>query len=98
MPPALVSANKEVKLLLEESKSGIDKGKNTRGTYYNYSDEERLKVGKKAAEMGVTSTIRHYKEELKNRPLKESTIRTWMNPYKKCLAVSKVIGKDEISH
>ena len=62
--------------------------------YYNYSDEERLKVGKRTAEMGVTSTIRHYKEEYKGRPLKESTIRTWMNSYKKGLAVSKVIGKD----
>ncbi len=43
-------------------------------------------VAKRAAEMGVTNTIRHFQKKFKDRPLKESTVRCWKNKYKKGLA------------
>lgn len=52
-----------------------------RGTYSKYSDEERTKVGKRASEMGVTNTLRFYKKEFSDKPLKESTVRTWKVQY-----------------
>ena len=37
--------------------------------------------------MGVTSTLRFFHKEFVDRPLKESTIRTWATKYKKELAL-----------
>ncbi len=60
-----MSANKDVKNLLDGDK------KPTRG--HKYSDEEKAK---RASEMGVTSSLRLFKKEFSDRPLKESTVRT----------------------
>lgn len=89
IPPASIAqANVEVKHSLEEaSKEPHTK----RGHYSVYSNEEKLKVSKRASEMGVTNTMRHFNalEEFKQRPLKESTIRTWMRAYRLELASTK---------
>ena len=52
-----------------------------------YTDEEKLKLGKRAAEMGVTKTMRYFQKQFSDRPLKESTVRTWANTYKRELAL-----------
>ena len=57
---AIAKANKEVKPLIKKSTSNKS-GK--RGQYLVYTDEEKLKIGKQAAEMGATSTIRFFQKE-----------------------------------
>ena len=37
----------------------------------------------RAAEFGVTNTLRHFSKQFTDCPLKESTVRTWMMNYKK---------------
>ena len=75
IPSSLASANKEVKQLVDAS------SKKDSGKYAVYTEEEKLKKAKRAAEMGVTNTIQHFQKKLVERPLKESTVRTWMNSY-----------------
>ena len=58
-----------------------------------YTDEEKLKIGKRAAEMGVTSTLKFFEKDFADRPLKESTVRTWATKYKKELALRRKFGK-----
>ena len=80
---SIAMANREVKPLLENaSSSGINK----RGSYQNFTGEEKAKIVKRASEMGVTGSIRYFaKNEFVGRPLKESTVRTWMNQYRRQL-------------
>ena len=64
------------------------------GKYLVYTEKEKLKIAKRAAEMEVTNTIRHFQKEFSDRPLKESIVRTWMNKYKKELAERRRSGSD----
>ena len=89
---AIAKANKEVEPLIKKSTSNKS-GK--RGQYQVYTDE-KLKIGKQAAEMGVTSTIRFFHEEFSNPPLKESTVRTLANIYKRELALRRKLGKEMV--
>ncbi len=73
-PSAIATASKEVKPLLDATKDNASRA--SRGKYAVYSDEEKIKIAKRAAEMGVTNTIRHLKKKFEDRPLKESTVRT----------------------
>ena len=54
----------------------------------------RRRIAKRAAEMGVTNTIRHFQKDFQDRPLKESTVRTWINKYKKELAERRRSGSE----
>ena len=85
---AIVSANKQVAdlVVLQTDEANQSECKKKRGHYLSYTDEEKLKIGKRAAEFGVTNTMRHFKKQFSDRPLKESTVRTWMNAYKTELA------------
>ena len=89
-PSTIVSVNKDVKPLLD----GQPSDSNGRGKYLVYTEEEKLKIAKRAAEMGVTNTIRHFKKDFSDRPLKESTVCTWMNKYKRELAERRRSGSD----
>ena len=46
--------------------------------------------------MGVTNTIRHFQKDFQDRLLKESTVRTWMNKYKKELAERRRSGSNKL--
>ena len=78
---AIVSANKEVDDLVfletdEANQSERTSCKKKRGHYLSYTDDEKLKIAKRAAEFGVTKTMRHFKKQFSDCPLKESTVRT----------------------
>ena len=90
---AISSANKEVKCVLKDKEPDASRSKK-RGQYASYTEEEKAKIAKRAAEMGVTSTIRHFKKEFAERPLKESTVRTWVGQYTKQLQLSKEYQKE----
>ena len=60
------------------------------------TDEEKARIAKRASEMGVTNTLRYTRtqKDFADRPLKESTIRTWVTKYKKELALRRNLGKE----
>ena len=100
---SIVAANKEVKTALDssvENKTDEISGKKSeksskRGRYDIYSPEEKASIGKRAAEHGVTSTIRYYAKKYPERPLlKESSVRTWKNKYTAELGRRKRTGGD----
>ena len=57
------------------------------------ADKERARIAKRASEFGVTNTIRFFSKEFVDRPLKESTVWTWMTKYRQELASRIKLGK-----
>lgn len=89
---AILSANKEVeKLVVSEDSPVLPTGK--QGQYLSYTDEEKAKITKRAAEFGVINTLNFFSKEYSDHPLKESTVRTWMMKYKKELAIRVKSGE-----
>ena len=80
----IAAANENVVELLKYCKP-------KRGSYDLFTEEEKARS---ASEIGVTSTIRKHSKGFPDRMLKESTVRTWMNKYKKELVFRKRSGKD----
>ena len=76
---AFLAATKEVKTAEKKLKTAGGK----RGTYSTFSSEKKAKVAKYAVENGVTALLRHFSKSGEFRELKESTVRGWMNAYKK---------------
>ena len=91
---SIAAANKEVKSLVVTpvDGTGVKRGRSNYGTY---SDEERARVGKCASEMGVANTLRFFKDEFVDHPLKESTVRGWKVRYEQELIQRVRIGKGE---
>ena len=89
VPPssAIRQANKEVQPLIKEENQAA--AKKTRSPYSVFTAEEKVTIGKRAAEFGVTNTIRHFKKQFTDRELKESTVRLWANRYKQELSSRK---------
>jgi hypothetical protein len=94
---SIAAANKEVKAVLDSSNgstSGDPEQSSKRGHYNVYSPSERLQIGKRAAEHGVTATIRYYSRKYPKRPgLKESSVRTWKNKYTAEIARKRRAGE-----
>lgn len=74
---AIDSANKLVKPLVDKCES--HQAKEVRGAYDVFTPEEKAKIAKCATEIA----IRKLSKQFPIRSLKESTVRTWMNKYKK---------------
>jgi len=65
MPSAAISSvNKELKDLVDATPSDSRK----QGPYQNYTDKEKVQIGKRAAEFGVTSTLRHFSRKFADHP------------------------------
>ena len=56
-----------------------------RGEYFSYTPAQRLSIGKRAAENGVTATLRYYVKAFPDLPLKETTARRFKNKYQSAL-------------
>ena len=75
---SIAAANCKVKAVMEEMKSSVtqpsDQSGNprARGPYKKYTAEQKAQIGKRAAEMGIVSTIYHFSRSYPN--LKESTV------------------------
>ena len=74
---AVRAAQKELDELLSKSKQQLGK---KRGPYQEISEANRAKF---AAESGVSACLQHFKRTGEFTDLKESTVRGWMNAYKK---------------
>ena len=69
-------------------------GKRGHYIYPTYTDEEKARIATRAAEMGVINTLMFFRKELVDRPLKESSVRSYLgNKIQKRAGRSKY-GKD----
>lgn len=59
-------ANKEVKAVLERKAVQGTK----LGEYSVYSEEEKSKIGKRVAEIGISNTIKRFRKEFTDKPWK----------------------------
>ena len=86
IPPAAVrAAQKEIQQLEKTSVKANKK----RGPYQGITEANKMKIAKRAAGLGVTATLRYFKKTGEFDDLKESTVRSWMNAYKKELSKSE---------
>ncbi len=91
---AIRQANEEVEPLINGE---ITPAKKKRPCPYNvFTAEEKATIAKRAAELGVTNTIRFFKKKFTDRKLKESTVRLWVKRYKQVLASRKKQGKENM--
>ncbi len=88
---SIASPNREVGQLLLTGNKAKPPTFGKRGQCLVYTDEEKARIAKQASEMGVTNTLRHTRtqKDVADRPLKESTIRTWVTKYKNELALMR---------
>ena len=61
---AIAAANLSVSKCLEQASQPAKRGK-----YQRYSDTERAAIGRRAAEIGITATIKYYEDLNPKRPL-----------------------------
>jgi len=85
---AIASINLSVKEEIKQT------ARSKRAPYLILTPAQRFQVGKRAAEHGVTATIRYYARKFKDLPLKESSVRRLKNEYQASL---KIASADEPS-
>ena len=95
------AANKTVKdivvldAMVSTSGDGPKASTKKRGCYEQFTPEEKLQMGKRAAEHGVTSTVRYFHKRFSDCAVKESSVCTWRNKYLKEIAKRKRVGEEE---
>ena len=82
---SIAAANKEVKRVINRE------GESKRGKYCIFTPEEKARIGKRAAEYGVTATIRYFSKQFSDRSLSESSVRT---KYTQEITRKKKAGED----
>ena len=97
---SIAAANKAVEGILsggsvmEENKPGTQQPDRTRGSYEQFTAEEKARIGKRAAEHGVTSTVRYFNKVFSDRVVKESSVRTWKKKYSREITKRKRAGQE----
>ena len=74
---SIAAANLEVRAVIDMTSSHNSK---KRGCYEKYTPEQKAMIGKRAAEHGVASSVRHYIKDFLN--LKENTVKERRNAYR----------------
>ena len=69
--------------------------KKERGSYKKFTPEEKLKMGKRAAEHGMASPVQYFHKLFSDRAVKESSVCTWRNKYLTENAKRKCLGEEE---
>jgi len=94
-PLSLIIPSSRIEAVKPLVEKACDEGSSSkRGGYEKFSADEKTAIGKRAAEHGVTATIRHYSKIYRDRPLKESTVRGWKNHYNQEIVRMKKAGKE----
>lgn len=92
IPPLTIAAvNKKVEAELASLES------KKRGQYTKFTPSQRAMIGKKAAEEGVTASMRYFKAKYPNLDLKETTVRRFKNLYLDEIKLQKEIEIKEIA-
>jgi len=74
---AILAANKDVaKVLKWEGGQGTEEfiSRDCRGKYQHYTSKERAEIGKRAAEFGLMSAVRHYSKIFPDQTLLVSSV------------------------
>ena len=58
-----------------------DKQSTKRSSYLKATPEQKVVIGRYAAENGIVNSIRRFQKDFPNDSLKESTVRGWKNIY-----------------
>jgi len=88
---AIAAANLSVSKCLEQASQPAKRGK-----YQRYSDTERAEIGRRAAEIGITATIKYYEDLNPKRSLPLSSVYTWKVQYTDEVAKLKQEGKQPV--
>ena len=97
---SIAAANKAVESILspgsviEDTKPGTQHPDRTRGSYEQFTAEEKARIGKRAAEHGVASTVRYFNKVFSDRIVKESSVRTWKKKYLQEIAKRRCAGQE----
>ena len=86
---SIIAANEAVKDAISETTK-------TRGPYVQFTAEEKARMGKRAAECGIASTVRYFNKIYSDREVKESSVRTWKKKYTDEVNKRKRAGEEEI--
>ena len=87
---SIASANEKVKDLWKNEER-IAGRKGTR-----YLKELKAEIGRRAAEHGVSATVRFYAQKLPDHVLKESSVRTWRDAYTRKMQTSSALACHQI--
>ena len=95
---SIVATNEVVKNVISEATAGTSEGLKgslkEQGPYVQFNPEEKARIGKRAVEYGVASTVRHFKCTFSDLEMKESSVRTWRNKYLDGLSKRKRAGEE----
>ena len=73
-----------------------------RGTYERFTAEEKAKIGRRAAEHGVTASVHYFSKVFPGRSLKESSVQTWKTKYLQKITAKRRVGEEatvkELAH
>ena len=79
-PTAIAAANVKVAEALNDAEVKKSASR-ARGTYSFLTSAQKYEVGKRAAEHGITATIRYYGKKYPDLALKESSVHRFKNAY-----------------
>ena len=77
------ATNKEVKEVLQSTREfhELDGGSKSRRPYERFMVEEKVQIGKRAAEHGVAATVRYCSRKYHEHTVKDSSVQMWRNKY-----------------
>ena len=73
MPSSSIAAANKVKQILDKANKPEENLAKC-GAYEHFTPEEKAQIGKRAAEYGVTASLRYYSRAFPGQSLKESTV------------------------
>ena len=79
---------------MEEAKPGTQQPDRTRGSYEQFTAEEKARIGKRAAKHGIASTVRYFNKVFSDRVIKESSVCMWKKKYLQEIAKRKRAGQE----
>ena len=88
LKPLTVIASANVKVLATLEDGEEMKKKVNRGPYSSLTPAQKYEIGKRAAEHGVTASIRFYKKKYPHLSLEETTVWRLKNSYKEYIKVA----------
>lgn len=88
VPSPTISANKAVQEVQKDHKK--------RGSYIKLTDEQKAGIAKYALENGNSSAVKHFSKKL-DKPIKESSVRTWISKYNLEYERKRKVGETDLS-
>ena len=80
-PSTIATMNAKVAPIVEKHDTMSVNKESERGPYLHLTPAQKYQVGKRAAETGITKTLRYYAKNYPTIPLKETSVRRLQNSY-----------------